>query len=133
MTGTTASRLEVAPPELCRLGPQLVARPRDSRDDTPPTPLPGTDITNADKKTHAGSPRLLCVSGPSNGPLTSKSPTSTSTSLSKTRGLVGRLHDRRSSHWGDIRRNDSIFSHRPRARHTAVATTSASTLHRRLE
>jgi hypothetical protein len=48
-------------------------------------------------------------------------------------GLFGRLHDRCSGRWGDGRRNDSIFAHRSRARRTAVAATSATTLHRRLE
>jgi hypothetical protein len=38
MTGTMASRLEVTPPELSRLRPQLMARSGDGRDDTPPTP-----------------------------------------------------------------------------------------------
>jgi hypothetical protein len=68
MTGTTASWLKVAPPELSRMRPQPVARPGDGRDDTPPAPLPGTDLMNADRKTHVGSPRLLHVSGPSSGP-----------------------------------------------------------------
>jgi hypothetical protein len=35
-----------------------------------------------------GYPRLLHVYGPSSGPLTSKSPTSTSTSLSRTQGWL---------------------------------------------
>jgi hypothetical protein len=133
MTRTTTSRLKVAPPELSRLRPQLVAQSGDGRDDTPPTPLPRTDIINADRKTHAESPRLLRVSRPSSGPQTLKSPISTSTSLNRTRGLVGRLHDRRSGHWGNRRCNDGIFAHCPRARCAAVATTSATTLHRRLE
>jgi hypothetical protein len=110
MSGTTASWLGVAPPKLSRLWPQLVARPGDDRDGTPLTPLPGTDIMNADKKTHVGSPRLLRVSGPSSGPLTSKSPKSTCTSLSRTQGLVGRLQDRRSGRRGNRRRNDSVFA-----------------------
>jgi hypothetical protein len=41
MTGTTASQLEVTPPELSRMWPQLVAQSGDGRDDTLPTPLPG--------------------------------------------------------------------------------------------
>jgi hypothetical protein len=86
MTRTMASRPEATPPELSRLQPQLVVRSGDGRDDTSPTPLPRADTMNTDKKTHVGYPRLLRVSGPSNGPLTSKSPTSTSTSLSRTRG-----------------------------------------------
>jgi hypothetical protein len=63
MTGITVSQPEVAPPELSRMRPQLVARPGDARDDTLPAPLPETDLTNADRKTHAGSLRLLRVSG----------------------------------------------------------------------
>jgi hypothetical protein len=86
MTGTTASRPEVTPPELSRLQPQLVAQSRDGRGDTSPTPLLEIDTMNAGRKTHAESPRLLRVSGPSSGPLTSKSPTSTRTSLSRTLG-----------------------------------------------
>jgi hypothetical protein len=86
MTGTTASRPEVTPPELSRLWPQLVARSGDGQDDTSSTPLLGTDTMNTDKKAHVGSLHSLCVSGPFSGPLTSKSPTSTSTSLSRTRG-----------------------------------------------
>jgi hypothetical protein len=76
---------EVAPPELSRLRPRQVARPGDGRDDTLLAPLPETDLMNTDRKTHAGSPRLLCVFGPSSGPPTSKPPTS-STSPSRTRG-----------------------------------------------
>jgi hypothetical protein len=85
MIGTMASRLEVTPPEWSRLQPQLVARSGDSRDDTSPTPLPGTDTMNVDRKTHVEYPRLLRVSGPSSAPQTSRSPTLTSTSLSRTR------------------------------------------------
>jgi hypothetical protein len=48
-------------------------------------------------------------------------------------GLVARLHDHFPGHWGDERHDDSVFAHRPRARRTAVAPTSATTLHRRLE
>jgi hypothetical protein len=133
MTRTTASRLEVTPPELSRLRLQLVARYGDSRDNTSPTPLPGTNTMNVDRKTHMEYPRLLRVFGPSSGPLTSRSPTSTSTSLSKTWGLVGHLHDRRPGCWGNRRRDDSIFAQCSWARCIAVATTSATTLHLRLE
>jgi hypothetical protein len=129
MTRITVSRLEVAPPELSQLRPRPVARPRDDRDDTLPAPLPRTDLMNAGRKTHAGSPRLRAIQWP----LTSKFPTSTSTSPSRTGGLVDRLHDHRPGRWGDGRRNDSVFAHRPKARRTAVAPTSATTLHRRLE
>jgi hypothetical protein len=48
------------------------------------TPLPGTGTMNVDKKTHVEYMRLLHVSGPSNGPQTSRSPMSTSMSLSRT-------------------------------------------------
>jgi hypothetical protein len=65
MIGTMAFRLEVTPPELSRLQPQPVARSGDGRDDTSPTPLPGTDTMNVDRKTHVEYPRLLRVSGPS--------------------------------------------------------------------
>jgi hypothetical protein len=68
MTGITASWHTVAPPELSRLQPRLVARSGDGRDDTLPTPLPGTDITNADRKTRAESTCLPHVSGPSIAP-----------------------------------------------------------------
>jgi hypothetical protein len=85
MIGTMASRLEVTPPELSRLQHQPVARSGDSRDDTSTTPLPRTDTMNVDMKTHLEYPRLLHVSGPSSGPKTSRSPTSTSTGLSRTR------------------------------------------------
>jgi hypothetical protein len=74
-------------------------------------------------------PRLRAIQWPP----TSKSRTSTSMSPSRTQGLVGHLHDRRLDRWGDGRRNDSVFAHRPRARRTAVAPTSATTLHLRLE
>jgi hypothetical protein len=109
------------------------AQTGDGRDNTSPTPLPGTDAMNTDRKTHVEYLRLLHVSRPSSGPLTSKSPTSTSTSLSRTRGLVGHLHDRRPGHRGNRRCDDNIFSHRPWARCTTVATTSATTQHQRLE
>jgi hypothetical protein len=85
MTGITVSRPEVVPLELSRLRLWLVAHSGDGRDDTQLTPLPVTDITNADRKTHAESPRLLRVSRTSSAPPTSRSPTSTSTSPSRTR------------------------------------------------
>jgi hypothetical protein len=67
MAGTMASQLEATPPELSWLRPQLVARSMDGRDDASPTPLPGTDTMNTDRKTHVGYPHLLRVSGPSSG------------------------------------------------------------------
>jgi hypothetical protein len=68
MTGTTVSRLEVTPLELSRLWPQLVARSGDGRDDTSPTPLPGTDIMNVDKKTHVSLHAYSASPGHSMGP-----------------------------------------------------------------
>jgi hypothetical protein len=45
------SRPEVAPPGLSRLQARLVARFGDGRYNTLPTPLPRTDLTNADRTT----------------------------------------------------------------------------------
>jgi hypothetical protein len=61
-----------------------VAHSGDGRDDLLPTPLPRTDGTNIGRRICVKSPRLLPISGLSNGLLTSRSPTSTSTSLSRT-------------------------------------------------
>jgi hypothetical protein len=85
MVGITASLHEVRPPGLSRQRLQLAAQPRDGRGSTSVTPLPGTDTTIVDRRTHVEYQRSLRVSGPFSGPLTSKSPTSTSTSLSRTR------------------------------------------------
>jgi hypothetical protein len=82
---TMASRHEVTPLELSRQRLQLVAQPRDGRDSTSATPLPGTGTTIVDRRTRVEYLRLLHVSGPFNGPQTSKSPMSTNTSLSRTR------------------------------------------------
>jgi hypothetical protein len=84
MIGITASLCEVKPPELSRQRLQPSARPGDGRGTTSTTPLPGTDIITIDRRTHVEYRRSIHVSGPFSGPLTSKSPTSTSTSLSKT-------------------------------------------------
>jgi hypothetical protein len=81
---TMVFRHKVTPPELSRRRLQLVARPRDGRDSTSATPLPGTGTTTVDRRTRVEYLRLLCVSGPSSGPQTSRSPTSTNTSLSRT-------------------------------------------------
>jgi hypothetical protein len=99
MTGITTSRPEVAPPELSRMRPRLVARPEDARDDTLPAPLPETDLTNAVRKTHAGSLRLLCVSGPSSGPSTSNLQRRQVRAQAGPGGLLGRLHGRCSGCW----------------------------------
>jgi hypothetical protein len=68
MTRIMASWHEVAPPELSRLWPRLVAYSGDGRDDALPTPLSGTDLTNANRKTRVESLRLLRVSWQSSAP-----------------------------------------------------------------
>jgi hypothetical protein len=85
MTGTTASLRGVRPPELSRQRLRLVARPGDSRGTTTTTPLPRTDIIIDDRRTHVEYRHSLRTLGPFNAPLTLKSPTSTSTSLSRIR------------------------------------------------
>jgi hypothetical protein len=84
MIGITTALHEVRPPGLNRQQLQLAARPGDSRGSTLTTPLPGTDTTIVDRRTHVEYRRSLRVSGPFSGSLTSRSPTSTSTSLSRT-------------------------------------------------
>jgi hypothetical protein len=84
MTGITASLRKVKPPGLSRQQLQLAAPPRDGRGSTSTTPLPGTDITIVDKRTRVEYRRSLLISGPYSAPLTSKSPTSTNMSLSRT-------------------------------------------------
>jgi hypothetical protein len=83
MIGTIVSLCEVRPPELSRQRLQPAAQPRYGRGTTTTTPLPGIDIIIADRRTHVEYRRSLHVLGPFNDPLTSKSPTSTSTSLSR--------------------------------------------------
>jgi hypothetical protein len=85
MTGITTSLRGVRPPELDRQQLRLVARPGDGRGTTTTTPLPRTDIIIDDRRTRVEYRRSLHALGPFNGPLTSKSPTSTSTSLSRIR------------------------------------------------
>jgi hypothetical protein len=84
MIGTTTSLHKVRPPELSRQRLRSMARPGDGRSTTSTTPLPETDIIIVDRRTHVGYQRSLHVSGPFSGPLTSKSPASTNTSLSRT-------------------------------------------------
>jgi hypothetical protein len=84
MIGIKASLHEVRPPGLSQQWLQLVAQPGDGRGSTSATPLPGTDTTIVDRRSRVEYLRSLRVSGPFSGPQTSKSPTSTSTSLSKT-------------------------------------------------
>jgi hypothetical protein len=85
MTGTTASLCGVRPPELSRQRLRLAARPGDGRETTTTTPLPGTGVIIDDRRTHVEYWHSLRVLGPFNGPQTSKSPTSMSTSLSRIR------------------------------------------------
>jgi hypothetical protein len=83
MIGTTVSLRGVRPPELSRQRLRSAAQPGDGRGTTTTTPLPGTDKIITDRRTHVEYRRSLHVSGSFNGPLTSKSPTSTSMSLSR--------------------------------------------------
>jgi hypothetical protein len=85
MIGTTVSQREVRPLELSRRRLQPAAQPEDGRGTMTTTPLPGIDIIIADRRTRVEYRRSLHVLGPFNGPLTSKSPTSTTTSLSRIR------------------------------------------------
>jgi hypothetical protein len=84
MIRITTSLHEVRPPGLSRQQLQLAARPGDGRGSTSTTPLPETNTTIVDKRTRVEYQHSLRVSRPFSGPLTSKSPTSTSTSLSRT-------------------------------------------------
>jgi hypothetical protein len=68
MIGITASLHEVRPPGLSWQRLQLTARPRDSRGSTSTTPLPRTDTTIVDKRTHVEFQRSLYVSGHSGAP-----------------------------------------------------------------
>ena len=85
MIGIMASLHEVRPLGLSRQRLQLAAQPGDGRGITSATPLPGTDTTIVDMRTHVEYQHSLRVLGPFSGTLTSKSPTSTSTSLRRTR------------------------------------------------
>jgi hypothetical protein len=85
MIGTTTFLHGVRPPELSRQRLRLVAQPGDGRGTTTTTPLPGIDIIIDDRRTRVEYRRSLHALGPFNAPLTSKSPTSTSTSLSRIR------------------------------------------------
>jgi hypothetical protein len=84
MIGIMASLHEDRPLELSRQWLQLVAQPGDGRDNTSTTPLPGTGTMVIDRRTRVEYLRSLRVSRPFNGPQTSRSPTLTNTSPSKT-------------------------------------------------
>jgi hypothetical protein len=84
MIGITSSLHEVRPPGLSRQRFQLAAQLGGGRGSTSATPLPGTDTTIVDRRTRVEYQRSLRVLGPFSGPQTSRSPTSTSTSLSRT-------------------------------------------------
>jgi hypothetical protein len=84
MIGITTSLHEVRPPGLSRQQLQLATRPGDGRASTSANPLIGTDTTIVDRRTRVEYLRSLHILGPFSDPQTSKSPTSTSTNLSKT-------------------------------------------------
>jgi hypothetical protein len=85
MTGITTSQHGVRLPGPSRPRLQLAAPPGDGRGTTTTTPLPGKDIITDDRKTAVEYRRLLHALGPFNGPLTSRSPTSTNMNLSRIR------------------------------------------------
>jgi hypothetical protein len=84
-TETMASQHGVRLPGLSRPRLQLVAPPGDGRGTTTTTPLPGTDNIIDDRRTRVEYRHLLRASGPFNGPLTSRYPTSTNMNLNRIR------------------------------------------------
>jgi hypothetical protein len=84
-TGITTSQHRVRLPGPSRPRLQLVAPPGDGRGTMTTTPLPGTDNIIDDRRTHMEYRHLLRASGPFNGPLTSRYPTSTNMNLSRIR------------------------------------------------
>jgi hypothetical protein len=84
-TGTTSSQHGVRLPGPSRPRLQLEAPPGDGRGTTTTTTLSGTDNIIDDRRTHVEYRHLLRASGPFNGPLTSRYPTSTNMILSRIR------------------------------------------------
>jgi hypothetical protein len=84
-TGIMTSQHGVRLPGPSRPWLQLVAPPGDDRGTTTTTPLPGTDNIIDDKRIRVEYQHLLRASGPFNGPLTSRYPTSTNMNLSRIR------------------------------------------------
>jgi hypothetical protein len=84
-TGITASQHGVRLPGQSRPRLQLEAPPGNGRGTTTTTPLPGIDNIINDRRTHVEYWHLLRASGPFNGPLTSRYPTSTNMNLSRIR------------------------------------------------
>jgi hypothetical protein len=82
-TGTMASQHGVRLPGPSRPRLQLVAPPGDGRGATTTTPLPGADNIINVWRTYVEYRHLLRASGPFNGPLTSRYPTSTNMNLSR--------------------------------------------------
>jgi hypothetical protein len=82
-TGTMASQHGARLPGPSRPRLQLEVPPGDGRGTTTITPLPGTDNIIDDRRTRVEYRHLLHASGPFNGPLTSRYPTSTNMNLSR--------------------------------------------------
>ena len=85
MTRITTSQHGVRLPGLSQPRLQLVAPLGDGRGTTTTTPLPRIDNIIDDRRTHVEYRHLLRASGPFNGPLTSRYPTSTNMNLSRIR------------------------------------------------
>jgi hypothetical protein len=110
-----------------------IVHSRDGRDDLIPTPLPGTDGVNIGRRIHVEFLRLLLASELSNGLLTSRSPTSTNISLSRTREAGWSSTQPLSGCWGNGGRHDSVPAHCSGTGRATMALTPTSALHRRLE